>query len=45
MKTAILQCFHKFSSKNSKKVYHDQIIKKLKLHCYSKIKENVRLSL
>ena len=45
MKTAILQCFHKFSSKNSKNVYHDQIIKKLKLQCYSKIKENVRLSL
>ena len=45
MKTAILQCFHEFSSKNSKNVYHDQIIKKLKLQCYSKIKENVRLSL
>ena len=31
MKTAILQCFQQFSSKNSKNVYHDQILKKLKL--------------
>ena len=45
MKTIIFQCFHKFSSKNSKNVYHDQITKNLKLQCYSKIKENVQLSL
>ena len=37
MKTAILQCLQEFSSKHSKNVYHDQIIKKLKLQCYSKI--------
>ena len=30
MKTAILQCLQQFSSKNSKNVYHDQILKKLK---------------
>ena len=45
MKTAILKCFQNFSSKNSKNVYHDQIIKKLKLHCYCKIVQNVRFSL
>ena len=45
MKTAILQCLQQFSSKNSKNVYHDQIIKKLKLHCYCKIVQNVRFSL
>ena len=31
MKTAILQCLQQFSSKNSKNVYHDQILKNLKL--------------
>ena len=31
MKTAILHCFQQFSSKNSKNVYHDQFLKKLKL--------------
>ena len=30
MKTAILQSLEQFSSKNSKNVYHDQILKKLK---------------
>ena len=30
MKTAILQCLQQFSSKNSKNVYHDQILKKVK---------------
>ena len=45
MKTAILQCLQQFSSKNSKNVYHDQIIKKLKLNFYCKIVENVRFSL
>ena len=46
MKTAILQCFHKFSSKNSKNVYHDQFLKKkVKLQCLCKIVQNVRFSL
>ena len=45
MKTAILQCLQQFSSKNSKNVYHDQIIKKLKLNLYCKIVQNVRFSL
>ena len=31
MKTAILQCLQRFSSKNSKNVYHDQILKKVKI--------------
>ena len=31
MKTAILQCLQQFSSKNSKNVYHDQFLKKLKI--------------
>ena len=31
MKTAILQCLQQFSSKNSRNLYHDRIIKKLKL--------------
>ena len=30
MKTAILQSLQQFSSKNSKNVYYDQILKKLK---------------
>ena len=45
MKTAILQCFQQFSSKNSKNVYHDQILKKVKLQCHCKIVQNVRFSL
>ena len=45
MKTAILECLQQFSSKTSKNVYHDQILKKLKLHCQCKIVENVRISL
>ena len=45
MKTAILQCLQQFSSKNSKNVYHDQILKKLKLQCQCKIVQNVRFSL
>ena len=44
MKTAILQCFLQFSSKNSKEVYHDQILEKLKLQCQCKIVQNVRFS-
>ena len=45
MKTAILQCLQQFSSKNSKNVYHDQFLKKLKLECHCKIVQNVRFSL
>ena len=45
MKTAILQCLQQFSSKNSKNVYLDQILKKLKLQCQCKILQNVRFSL
>ena len=45
MKTAILQCLQQFSSKNKKKVYHEQILKKLKLQCHCKIVQNVRFSL
>ena len=45
MKTAILQCLQQFSSKNSKTVYHDQFLKKLKLECHCKIVQNVRFSL
>ena len=45
MKNAILQCLLQFSSKNSKNVYHDQILKKLKLQCHCKIVQNVRFSL
>ena len=45
MKTAILQCLQQFSSKNSKNVYHDQILKTLKLQCHCKIVQNVRFSL
>ena len=36
MKTAIFQCSQQFSSKNSKTVYYDQIISKLKLPCHYK---------
>ena len=42
MKTTILQCLQQFSSKNSKNVYHDQFLKKLKLQCQCKIVQNVR---
>ena len=45
MKTAILQSLQQFSSKNSKNVYQDQLLKKLKLQCQLKIVQNVRLSL
>ena len=45
MKTAILQCLQQFFSKNSKHVYHDQILKKLKVQCQFKIVQNVRFSL
>ena len=45
MKTAILQSLQQFSSKNSKNLYHDQILKKLKLQCQCKIVQNVRFSL
>ena len=45
MKTTILQCLQQFSSKNSKNVYHDQFLKKLKLQCQCKIVQNVRFSL
>ena len=44
MKTAILQCLQQFSSKNSKNVYPDQILKKLKLQCHSKIVQNLRIN-
>ena len=45
MKTAILHCLQQFSSKNSKNVYHDQFLKKVKLQCLFKIVQNVRFSL
>ena len=45
MKTAPLQCLQQFSSKNSKNVYHDQFLKKLKLQCQCKVVQNVRFSL
>ena len=45
MKTAILQCLQQFSNKNSKNVYHDQILKKVKLQCHWKIEQNVGISL
>ena len=45
MKTAILQCMQQYSSKNSKNVYYDQILKKIKLQCQWKIVRNVRFSL
>ena len=44
MKTTILQRLQQFSSKNSKNVYHDQFLKKLKLECQCKIVQNVRLN-
>ena len=45
MKTFILQCLQEFSSKNSKNVSPDQIVKKLKLQRYFKIVQNVCVSL
>ena len=45
MKTSILQCLQQFFSKNSKNVYHDQILKKVTLQCQCKIVQNVRFSL
>ena len=45
MKTAILQCLQQFPSKNSKNVYYDQILKKLKLQCLCVIVQSVRFSL
>ena len=45
MKTAILQCLQQFPSKKSKNVYHDQILKKLKLQCLCVIVQSVRFSL
>ena len=45
MKTAILQCLQQFSSKNSKNVYHNQILKKVKLQCHCKIVRNLSFSL
>ena len=44
MKTGILQCFQQFSSKNSKNVYQDQFLKKLKLQWQCKIVLNFRFS-
>ena len=44
MKTTILQCLQEFSSKNSKNVYHDQFLKKLRLQCQCKIVQNVCFS-
>ena len=45
MKTAILQCLQQFSSKNSKNIYDDQVLKKVKLQYHCKIVQNVRFSL
>ena len=45
MKIAILQCLQQFSSKKSKNVYHDQILKKLKLQWHCKIVQNFCFSL
>ena len=44
MKTTFLQCLQQFSSKNSKNVYDDQFLKKLKFQCQCKIVQNVRFS-
>ena len=44
MKTAILQCLQQFSNKNTKNVYKDQFLKKLKLQCQCKIVQNVHFS-
>ena len=45
MKTGILRCLQQFSSENSKNVYHDQFLKKVKLQCLCEIVQNVRFSL
>ena len=45
MKTAMFQFLQQFSSKKSKNVYHDHILKKLKLQSHCKIVQNVRFSL
>ena len=45
MKTAILQCLKQVSSKSSKNVYHDRILKKLKLQSHCEIVQNVHFSL
>ena len=45
MKTAILQCLQQLSSRNSKNVYHDQFLKKVKLQCLCKIVQNVRFKI
>ena len=45
MKTAILQCLQQISSKTTKNVYHDQILKKLHLKCQCKIVQNVHFTL
>ena len=45
MKSATLQCLQQFSSKNNKNVYHDQILKRLKLQFHCKIVQKVRFSL
>ena len=45
MKTFLLQCLQQFSSKNSKNVYHDQILKQLKLLCQCNIMQDIRFSL
>ena len=44
MKTATLQCLQQFSGKNRKNVYHDQILKKLKLQCQFKIGKTLVLA-
>ena len=45
MKFATLQCLQQFSSKNSKNVYDDQILKKLQLQWHCNFLRNVRFSL
>ena len=45
MKTAMLECLQQFSSKNSKNVYNDKIIKRLKSQFHSKIVQNIPFSL
>ena len=45
MNSAILQCLQQFSSKNRKNVYHDQLLKALKIQYQCKIVQSVRFSL
>ena len=45
MKFAILQYLKEFSNNNSKNVYYDQTLKKIKLQCQCKIVQNVPFSL